>query len=495
MEIPQAILERLKASAPPVGEAHTILLENDYEFIGYHGTTEEGLQKIIPNQFDPALIGTGIGTERGFGFYLSWDRRLAEDYTEEGNGRILRIYVKDLLTLRLGIDYKWGLMRTPGDPNGELDIERISRGPVDLELVLSPIIYSKLAAIPSGGAELDTQLERGRRKWPAYSIDEQLLTVLGQEQTYWFPFIPRPRRNSDVSTWNTLQQWRQFGNKHLSEEARYQKGLKYYYGKGFPQNIEKAIDWFLSATEKHTGAQTMLADIYENGRGGVPIDMGKAVKFYHAAYEKEDAVAAFCLAYCYELGKGVPKDIAKANELFKFAKDRGYEGWSGYYSRFLQRNYPSNDKEKDFSTLSAQEQYAEGELFLLGEVVEQDIVKAKNLFELAASSRHPEAYERLAYIYRYGIGDFPVDKEKAIKFYTMAANLEYEVAMFLLGQCYELGDGISQDLEQALHYYTMAYEKGYEGYENYYNQFVKKHPELTLESGMSHRRFVLTSPY
>jgi TPR repeat protein len=480
---------QLKADNPPTMDAHDLLLQKGYQFIGYHGTNVKNLRQIVPSGFDPKFIGTGIGTERGYGFYVSWSRMLAKEYAEKGC--ILRIYVKGLQSLRLNIDYKWGLKSTPGDPNGELDVERnADRGANDLELVLSPSIYHKLVAIPAITSELEKKLDKDRVRWNSYLIDERDLKILGQEQLCWFPSPPLKRQYSDVRAWNSLQKWTQFGNVHLSNEERYKKGLKYYYGKESDVDMKKARYWFLSAADDHPGAQHLLGDIYENGRE-VPIDMKKAIHYYKRAHLNKYVCATFALGYCYERGKGVPKDLKKAKELYQIAYNQGYEGWEGYFNSFLQRNTFGESISRT-QQLSSEQQYQKGLLYYHGAVVDCDMVRARHFFELAANDGHPGAREKLGDIYEHGRG-VSIDIEKALKFYRMAASSGDVQAIFSLGYCHEMGKGVKKDLVEALGYYTEARKRGYEGWSGYYKEFVRRNPEVTpyLESSVSHRRFVL----
>ena len=53
-------------------------------------------------------------------------------------------------------------------------------------------------------------------------------------------------------------------------------------------------------------------------------DSGRAAEFFRKGCEGRDAkVGCFNLAYAYEVGSGVPKDPAKAAELYKRACDAG----------------------------------------------------------------------------------------------------------------------------------------------------------------------------
>ena len=53
------------------------------------------------------------------------------------------------------------------------------------------------------------------------------------------------------------------------------------------------------------------------------------------------------------------------------------------------------------------------------------------------------------------------DYEKAFKFYEQAALEEHLPSLWSLGECYELGRGINQDLNKAVGYYLRAAKEGY----------------------------------
>jgi hypothetical protein len=163
-------------------QAHNMLLAGGYKFIGFHGCNLATLKSIIPNYFDVTKVGSGAGSARGNGFYVSRSRALAVDYADEstqngdplppnyvtprkagdaGKARILRIYAKNFEVMQNGIHYDWGVQSRAGDPNGDLNIrspagQNIKGCIHDLELVFRVKAYKSLAAIPSMGEQPDS---------------------------------------------------------------------------------------------------------------------------------------------------------------------------------------------------------------------------------------------------------------------------------------------------------------------------------------------------
>ena len=58
---------------------------------------------------------------------------------------------------------------------------------------------------------------------------------------------------------------------------------------------------------------------------GTPQNLQKAVEYYLLASNRGEAVASFNLGECYGLGKGVEKDLAKALEWYRISAERGDE--------------------------------------------------------------------------------------------------------------------------------------------------------------------------
>lgn len=243
----------LQSGKPSLGTAHDLLLNNGYEFVGYHGTSYKGLQSIVPHGFDPQYIGTGAGTERGIGFYVSWKINLSRDIADgcillsdgpspdlapvlysgdAGIPCILRIYAKNFETMNLNVDYRWGLQKNAGgknNPNGDLgvkpydqkDKERDAAEKIySLELVFNPDVYSRLAAIPAANPALNSQqneqlnaaLDQDRPQWAYHLVDEQVLQAKsGKHKPKWpvnlFFKQLLQRQSSEPNRFSNLQEF------------------------------------------------------------------------------------------------------------------------------------------------------------------------------------------------------------------------------------------------------------------------------------------------
>lgn len=82
-----------------------------------------------------------------------------------------------------------------------------------------------------------------------------------------------------------------------------------------------------------------------------------------------------------------------------------------------------------------------------------------NLSEIVKNSECSYAQNYLGYSYWNGIG-IEKDLEKAIKFYTKAAEQGSVFALNNLGYSYLNGIGVEKDLEKAIKFYTKAAEQG-----------------------------------
>ena len=108
-----------------------------------------------------------------------------------------------------------------------------------------------------------------------------------------------------------------------SAETQYQRGKKYYYGIGVPQDIREGIYWFeKSAEQGHVYAQFWLGEMYYDGRG-VLKNNEKAIYWWEKAAENIDAKAQYEIGENYYYGRGVLKNNEKAGYWFKKAAENG----------------------------------------------------------------------------------------------------------------------------------------------------------------------------
>lgn len=77
--------------------------------------------------------------------------------------------------------------------------------------------------------------------------------------------------------------------------------------------------WLPLAEQGDAQAQTYAGELYERGIGGTEPDFAKAAMWYEKAAEQGHARARINLGFLYEKGLGVPKDPAKALDLYREA--------------------------------------------------------------------------------------------------------------------------------------------------------------------------------
>jgi TPR repeat protein len=109
-------------------------------------------------------------------------------------------------------------------------------------------------------------------------------------------------------------------------EALGHLGTCYYYGKGVPQNYERAAElWMQAAAKGDSRAQGCLGQLYHDGQG-VPQSYERAAELYKQAAAKGHAGAQAGLGDMCRDGKGVPQSYERAAELYQQAAAKGRAG-------------------------------------------------------------------------------------------------------------------------------------------------------------------------
>ncbi|XP_074530611.1 death ligand signal enhancer isoform X2 [Halichoeres trimaculatus] len=209
-------------------------------------------------------------------------------------------------------------------------------------------------------------------------------------------------------------------------------------------NIEKqdAKDkGMLSGEEKLAGAAMNLRHVEDTSIPVVLNIMGlenaKSEKYeeafvcFIAAARHGYSKAQFNTGVCYEKGRGVTKDKKKALYYYQQAAAGGHRQAQYRYAKLL---------------LTSRRQQSLEELN-----------RAINLLEQAASAGITEAQVCLASVY----SQEPVrDSSKSVQYLKMAAESGDSSALLLLGQCFESGFGVQQNLSTAIEYYKRATQAG-----------------------------------
>uniref|UniRef100_A0A3B4BBP3 DAP3 binding cell death enhancer 1 n=1 Tax=Periophthalmus magnuspinnatus TaxID=409849 RepID=A0A3B4BBP3_9GOBI len=157
----------------------------------------------------------------------------------------------------------------------------------------------------------------------------------------------------------------------------------------------------------------------------------EAFSCFLAAAQLGYSKAQFNTGVCYEKGRGVSRDMEKAMHYYGQAAANGH----------------------------AQAQYRYAKLLLTsrGQLSEDELKTATNLLEEASAAGLTKALLCLASVYSQKPQK---DANKSVQYLKMAAESGDNTALLFLGQCYEKGLGISQNLSKAVDYYRQAAKGG-----------------------------------
>ena len=108
-----------------------------------------------------------------------------------------------------------------------------------------------------------------------------------------------------------------------NNNAHFELGKIYYFGRLKEQNYKKALYHFKKAAERgHASSQDYVGDIYYYGNG-VPVDYSEAKRWYELSEKQGNKDAALNLGFIYFYGEDVPIDKQRAFQYFKYSADKG----------------------------------------------------------------------------------------------------------------------------------------------------------------------------
>ncbi len=210
--------------------------------------------------------------------------------------------------------------------------------------------------------------------------------------------------------------------------AMYQVGSLYRVGLGVEQNRSFAHDWYLKAAEQgHSNAMCMQGRLLVEKE-----EYTAAFEWFLKAAQADNAVAMYFVAHMYFDGEGVEKS---AVESFKWMLKAAQQGqWESMVWLGLK--------------------------YRRGDGVTEDEELARTWFRQVAEAEKWEEFSGeatciLAHVYFYGDG-VELDKQKAFRLYSEAAEQGVLLAMTTVGCMYLYGDGIKQDQSAGYRYLSQA---------------------------------------
>lgn len=201
-----------------------------------------------------------------------------------------------------------------------------------------------------------------------------------------------------------------------------------------------------------------------NARAEVHVD---ELKIYElkALADQGDAVAQHNLGVCYFFGKGVPKDMALANEYFLKAAARGFNSAQPKEGSYVDEKDVPMDPEalvkwcrEEAKQGNAAAQYRLGNFYFEGIDIPQNHAKAVKWYRRAAEQGHANAQINLGYCYANGKG-ISKNEVKAAKWYMKAAKQGDAAAQEILSHCSDNGEGITKDELKNVKWFRKATEQ------------------------------------
>jgi TPR repeat protein len=144
--------------------------------------------------------------------------------------------------------------------------------------------------------------------------------------------------------------------------------------------------------------------------------------------EQGDAKAQNAIAVCYQSGRGIQPDQAKAFQWFRKSALQGY----------------------------AAAQHALGVCYLSGDGCQRSIENALMWFQQSADQNDPQGMGDLGFLY-YAVGN----NEKALLWLTKAGDHNYTHAQFTLAALYGAGECVNRDPEKAASWMKKAANAGH----------------------------------
>lgn len=235
--------------------------------------------------------------------------------------------------------------------------------------------------------------------------------------------------------------------------------LEYGYHNETPDPAA-AFEWYLKGAELNYNPSFFeVGRAYRYGNG-VEENPDKAIEYYQKGADAGNAKALVELALCYEHEYGVSFDAEKAFHYMQQAADQdyyyaqyklGYYYMHGLIEKDTQKALEYLGKAAEAGSPLAPLQIGDYYLYDYDELDQAD--KAFGYYQKAIEL--DAVNEGLGICYEYGIGteDNPAE---AFKYYEMAANRDYVVAMYHAALCYLNGIGVKENAEAAYNWFHQA---------------------------------------
>lgn len=235
-------------------------------------------------------------------------------------------------------------------------------------------------------------------------------------------------------------------------------GYCYYEGIGVNKDLSKSIEYYEKAANRGIAvAQYSLGKIFLSEKK----DYELAFKWFTKADENEFIGAKTKLGEMYLEGKGIPKDIVKAKNLFELDAAENHTlalyhlGKMYHYGEGVQRDCTKAlDYYKKIENENQEVLIAIGEIYEDGECMRKDTQKAIDYYKKASEWGESLGEYKLGNIY-YEQHKW-VDAFEQLKLASEDEERPIPAAMRLLSACYKYGRGTNVDMEKGQYWQNEA---------------------------------------
>ena len=238
----------------------------------------------------------------------------------------------------------------------------------------------------------------------------------------------------------------------------------YRDGEGVEANIQTALEWAFKAAE--LGDADELIDIGSdifNGNAPYTMDKAKALEYFIFAGNCGSRLGMDNTGVCYNNGYGTPVNKEEAIAWFEKSARLGSEKAFDNLEKLYEEVYGDTSGERYIALL--QEVAKDGyymamiklhECYLEGNYVAKDVDQAMSYLEKAVDDEFATAcFVKAGYLID-GEHGLPMDKQEAVRLWTIAAEKGHTSSAFNLGLCYRDGEGTEQNVDTSVYWLEKA---------------------------------------
>ena len=240
----------------------------------------------------------------------------------------------------------------------------------------------------------------------------------------------------------------------------------------YPPNLDPNVGYFqmakVQADHGNMNGQFNLAICYDQGKG-VPVDKAKAFHFYKLAADRGHAQAQCNVGFCYYRGIGISKNRPEAFRYYRLSADQGYEGgifntamcyWKGKgVSKDVEQAFLYFELAAALGNMNALTNL--GYCYDKGVGTEVNKIEAFRCYQQAADQGQNPTAQYCVGVYMWsGEGNVLVNRQLAFEYWKRAADQGLTLAQRAVAKCYANGDGVMKNKREANRYYDLAAASG-----------------------------------